>query len=94
MAIIFPALDAGFKMCQWMVIVTVINMISQPFLSPFTMPPSYLLFLLTIGMCSRRYAAYVSVHMNTSFHFCFPLLDSQYRVLLGVIHHLSSTNSC
>lgn len=29
MAIIIPALDTGFKMCQWRVIVTVINVISR-----------------------------------------------------------------
>lgn len=83
MAIIIPALDAGFKMCRWMVIVTVINVISQPPPPPtppppppFTTSPSYLLFLLTIGMCSRGYAARLSVRMNGSFHFCFPPLFS------------------
>ena len=70
--IIIPALYAGFKMCQWRVIVTVIDVITQP--GVFYNASILSAALLTIGMCPARYATYVAVHVNTGFHFCFPVL--------------------
>lgn len=42
MAVVIPALDTGFKMCEWRVIVTDIGVISRP--GVFMVYPSYRLF--------------------------------------------------